>query len=105
MEKSKTRKNAYSAEKTTEQNVRAGYRKRGSYLGAAKDLDRLRNVSRKHSYAKRKFRSSELLALHKKAKQVLVGAHKSDRYAKEYKSYARKEKKREKKEEYLPVSV
>ena len=92
----KPKKNAYSAEKTAEQNVRAALRKRGSYIGAAKDLDRLRNVSRKHSKAKKKFRSSEILALHKKAKQVLRGTHKSDRGSKQYASYSRRERKHRK---------
>ena len=102
----KERKNSYSAEKTAEQNVRAGYRRRGSYFGAAKDLNRLLNVSKKHTKAKRKFRSSTLLALHKKAKQVAHGRHKSDRYEKEYHSHERKERKEHRKVmEALPVEV
>ena len=102
----KERKNSYSAEKTAEQNVRAGYRKSGSYFGAAKSLNKLLNVTKKHTKARRKFRSSTLLALHKKAKQVAHGTHKTDRYEKEYRSHERKEKGEHRKVmEALPVEA
>lgn len=67
MEKQK----GYSANKSPEANVRHGKRKTGSYIGAAKDLQSTVNLQdHSNRNAKRAFKKAELLALHKKAKQL-----------------------------------
>jgi hypothetical protein len=67
MEKQK----GYSAMKSAEANVRHGKAKTGSYIGAVKDLQSTVNLQdHKNRKAKRAFKKAELLALHKKAKQI-----------------------------------
>ena len=68
MARSKTR--SLSVDSSPEHNVYVAKKRTGSYLGAAREIQHLVNVSDGHRKNKRHWKTAELLALHKKAKQL-----------------------------------
>ena len=60
----------YSAKKTPKQNYRSGIRKRHSKITVIKDLQKLTNLSPKHTKRHKTFKLAEKIGLRKKIKEL-----------------------------------